>query len=93
MDTTETITTHTTGDALYDEAIAYICAFHAYKTLYAKRTLGAEFQYDRFLQDAFLLMNLMDPSKIAYDEHSRRYYPRYEKRGKPPLVMEAGVYE
>ena len=87
MDTDYTITSHTTGSDRVNEAVAYICAEFAFRRLFFKRAWSEKNTADEYMQSALRLMNYVDPSKVAYDEHSARFYPRYDKRGKPCFTI------
>lgn len=92
MDASETITDHTTGDDLVDETITYFCAEFAFRRLYFKRAWNDKNTSDEFMQLGLQLINYVDPSKVAYDEHSGRYYSRYNKKGKPLFSLGIGEY-
>lgn len=70
MDETLTISTNTTGTYLKDEAIANISTALAYQKVHRTKMYKdtGMLEWQRFMQGAYEVMYIIDPSKIDYRE-------------------------
>lgn len=91
MDTSETITSDTTGDELKDEILANLCASYCWRKLYKKAAFQDKKRYKVFDQDAYAYMQEIDPSKFGINTDTLDLFPLYKNRGKPYLEFEIGV--
>lgn len=82
MDTSYTITTHTTGEGYnVDRALAFWCASFAYQNLYPHMTEDRKRSWIHYEQIALNIMQKIEPSKVGYSVKSNMYYAIREKRG------------
>ena len=86
MDTSETISTHTTGTLLTDEAIAQISTAMVYQKLFRTKMFKdtGMLEWHRFMQGAYEVMHMQDPTKVEYVTERDLYIPRgTDVRNKP----------
>jgi hypothetical protein len=86
MDTAETISTHTTGTYLTDEAISHLATALAYQKIHRNKMWKdtGMLEWHRFMQGAYEVMHIQDPTKIEYVKERDLYIPRgTDVRNKP----------
>jgi|SRR6056297_239979 len=88
MNDSQTITDHTTGDALIDEILACFVASYAFRYLFRKRLINDSTRYKLFDQDAYAYMLEINKDNIGYNPDTDMYYPNTKKRGNPYYTSE-----
>ena len=86
MDTSETISTNTTGTYLTDEAISHLATALAYQSIHRTKKYKdtGMLEWKRFLQGGFEIMHMQDPTKVEYIKERDIYIPRgTDVRNKP----------
>ncbi len=86
MDTSETISTHTTGTYLTDEAISHLATALAYQKIHRTKMWKdtGMLEWHRFMQGAYEVMHMQDPTKVEYIKERDLYIPRgTDVRNKP----------
>jgi len=86
MDTSETISTHTTGTLLTDEAISHLATALAYQKTHRTKMFKdtGMLEWHRFMQGAYEVMHMQDPTKVEYVKERDLYIPRgTDVRNKP----------
>ena len=86
MDTAETISTHTTGTYLTDEAISHLATALAYQKTHRTKMFKdtGMLEWHRFMQGAYEVMHMQDPTKVEYIKERDLYIPRgTDVRNKP----------
>ena len=86
MDTSETISTHTTGTLLTDEAISHLATALAYQKTHRTKMFKdtGMLEWHRFMQGAYEVMHMQDPTKVEYITERDLYIPRgTDVRNKP----------
>ena len=86
MDTSETISTHTTGTLLTDEAISHLATALAYQKTHRTKMFKdtGMLEWHRFMQGAYEVMHMQDPTKVEYIKERDLYIPRgTDVRNKP----------
>ena len=78
MDTSETISTNTTGTYLTDEAISNIATGLAYQKIHRTKMYKdtGMLEWQRFMQGGYEVMHMQDPTKVEYIEARDIYIPR-----------------
>ena len=86
MDTSETVSTNTTGTYLTDEAISHLATALAYQKIHRTKMFKdtGMLEWHRFMQGAYEVMHMQDPTKVEYVEGRDLYIPRgTDVRSKP----------
>ena len=86
MDTSLTITSHTTGTYLTDEAISHLATALAYQKIHRTKMFKdtGMLEWHRFMQAAYEVMHMQDPTKIEFIVERDLYIPRgTDVRNKP----------
>ena len=86
MDTSETISTHTTGTLLTDEAISHLATALAYQKTHRTKMFKdtGMLEWHRFMQGGYEIMHMQDPTKVEFLESRDLYIPRgTDVRSKP----------
>ena len=86
MDTSLTITSHTTGTYLTDEAISHLATALAYQKVHRTKMFKdtGMLEWHRFMQGAYEVMHMQDPTKVEYVKERDLYIPRgTDVRNKP----------
>ena len=86
MDTSLTITSHTTGTYLTDEAITHLATALAYQKVHRTKMFkdSGMLEWHRFMQGAYEVMHMQDPTKVEYVTERDLYIPRgTDVRNKP----------
>ena len=86
MDTSLTITSHTTGTYLTDEAISHLATALAYQKIHRTKMFKETgmLEWHRFMQGAYEVMHMQDPTKVEYVKERDLYIPRgTDVRNKP----------
>ena len=86
MDTSETISTHTTGTLITDEAISHLATALAYQKTHRTKMFKdtGMLEWHRFMQGAYEVMHMQDPTKVEYITERDLYIPRgTDVRNKP----------
>ena len=86
MDTSETISTHTTGTLITDEAISHLATALAYQKIHRTKMFKdtGMLEWHRFMQGAYEVMHMQDPTKVEYITERDLYIPRgTDVRNKP----------
>ena len=86
MDTTLTISTHTTGTYLTDEALSHLATALAYQKIHRNKMWKdtGMLEWHRFMQGAYEVMHIQDPTKVEYIKERDLYIPRgTDVRNKP----------
>jgi len=86
MDTSETISTHTTGTLITDEAISHLATALAYQKTHRTKMFKdtGMLEWHRFMQCAYEVMHMQDPTKVEYITERDLYIPRgTDVRNKP----------
>ena len=86
MDTSLTISTHTTGTYLTDEAISHLATALAYQKVHRTKMFKdtGMLEWHRFMQGAYEVMHMQDPTKVEYVKERDLYIPRgTDVRNKP----------
>ena len=86
MDTSETISTHTTGTLITDEAISHLATALAYQKIHRTKMFKdtGMLEWHRFMQGAYEVMHMQDPTKVEYVKERDLYIPRgTDVRNKP----------
>ena len=86
MDTSLTISTHTTGTYLTDEAISHLATALAYQKTHRTKMFKdtGMLEWHRFMQGAYEVMHMQDPTKVEYVKERDLYIPRgTDVRNKP----------
>ena len=86
MDTTETISTNTTGTYLTDEAISHLATALAYQKIHRTKMFKdtGMLEWHRFMQGGYEIMHMQDPTKVEFLESRDLYIPRgTDVRSKP----------
>ena len=78
MDTSLTITSHTTGTYLTDEAISHLATALAYQKIHRNKMWKdtGMLEWHRFMQGAYEVMHMQDPTKVEYVEGRDLYIPK-----------------
>ena len=78
MDTSETITSHTTETYLTDEAISQLATALAYQKIHRTKMYKdtGMLEYHRYMQAAYEVMHMQDPTKVEYVEGRDLYIPK-----------------
>ena len=78
MDTSLTITSHSTGTYLTDEAISHLATALAYQKIHRTKMFKETgmLEWHRFMQGAYEVMHMQDPTKVEYVEGRDLYIPR-----------------
>tara|TARA_R100001530_G_scaffold129178_1_gene99364 strand:+ start:122 stop:565 length:444 start_codon:yes stop_codon:yes gene_type:complete len=86
MDTSETISTNTTGTYLTDEAISHLATALAYQKIHRSKMFKdtGMLEWHRFMQGGYEIMHMQDPTKVEFLESRDLYIPRgTDVRSKP----------
>ena len=86
MDTSETISTNTTGTYLTDEAISHLATALAYQKIHRTKMFkdSGMLEWHRFMQGGYEIMHMQDPTKVEYISDRDIYIPRgTDVRSKP----------
>jgi hypothetical protein len=86
MDTTVTVSTHTTGTLLTDESLAHLATALAYQKIHRNKMWKdtGMLEWHRFMQGAYEVMHIQDPTKVEYIKERDLYIPRgTDVRNKP----------
>ena len=86
MDTSVTVSTHTTGTLLTDESLAHLATALAYQKIHRNKMWKdtGMLEWHRFMQGAYEVMHMQDPTKVEYVEGRDLYIPRgTDVRSKP----------
>ena len=86
MDTTVTVSTHTTGTLLTDESLAHLATALAYQKIHRNKMWKdtGMLEWHRFMQGAYEVMHMQDPTKVEYIKERDLYIPRgTDVRNKP----------
>ena len=86
MDTTVTVSTHTTGTLLTDESLAHLATALAYQKIHRNKMWKdtGMLEWHRFMQGAYEVMHMQDPTKVEYIKERDLYIPRgTDVRSKP----------
>ena len=86
MDTSETVSTNTTGTYLTDEAISHLATALAYQKIHRTKMFkdSGMLEWHRFMQGAYEVMHMQDPTKVEYVKERDLYIPRgTDVRNKP----------
>ena len=86
MDTSETISTNTTGTYLTDEAISHLATALAYQKVHRTKMFKdtGMLEWHRFMQGGYEIMHMQDPTKVEFLESRDLYIPRgTDVRSKP----------
>ena len=86
MDTSLTITSHSTGTYLTDEAISHLATALAYQKIHRTKMFKETgmLEWHRFMQGAYEVMHMQDPTKVEYVKERDLYIPRgTDVRNKP----------
>ena len=86
MDTSLTITSHTTGTYLTDEAISHLATALAYQKVHRNKMWKdtGMLEWHRFMQGGYEVMHMQDPTKVEYIKERDLYIPRgTDVRNKP----------
>ena len=86
MDTSLTITSHSTGTYLTDEAISHLATALAYQKIHRTKMFKdtGMLEWHRFMQGAYEVMHMQDPTKVEYVKERDLYIPRgTDVRNKP----------
>jgi|TARA_R100000742_G_C4238352_1_gene58537 hypothetical protein len=86
MDTTVTVSTHTTGTLLTDESLAHLATAFAYQKIHRNKMWKdtGMLEWHRFMQGAYEVMHIQDPTKVEYIKERDLYIPRgTDVRNKP----------
>jgi hypothetical protein len=78
MDTSVTVSTHTTGTLLTDEAIAQLSTAMVYQKLFRTKMFKdtGMLEWHRYMQGAYEVMHMQDPTKIEYVSERDLYIPK-----------------
>ena len=86
MDTSVTVSTHTTGTLLTDESLAHLATALAYQKIHRNKMWKdtGMLEWHRFMQGAYEVMHMQDPTKVEYVKERDLYIPRgTDVRNKP----------
>ena len=86
MDTSVTVSTHTTGTLLTDESLAHLATALAYQKIHRNKMWKntGMLEWHRFMQGAYEVMHMQDPTKVEFLEARDLYIPRgTDVRSKP----------
>ena len=86
MDTSETVSTNTTGTYLTDEAISHLATALAYQKIHRTKMFkdSGMLEWHRFMQGGYEIMHMQDPTKVEYISDRDIYIPRgTDVRSKP----------
>ena len=86
MDTSLTITSHTTGTYLTDEAISHLATALAYQKVHRNKMWKdtGMLEWHRFMQGGYEVMHMQDPTKVEFIKERDLYIPRgTDVRSKP----------
>jgi len=88
MDTSETISTHTTGTYLTDEAISHLATALAYQKIHRTKMWKdtGMLEWHRFMQGGYEVMHMQDPTKVEYIEGRDLYIPKPTKVTNKPYM-------
>ena len=92
MDTSLTITSHTTGTYLTDEAITHLATALAYQKVHRTKMFkdSGMLEWHRFMQGAYEVMHMQDPTKVEYIEGRDLYIPKPTKVTNKPYMHTIG---
>ena len=93
MDTSETISTNTTGTYLTDEAISHLATALAYQSIHRTRMYKdtGMLEWQRFMQSAYEMMYIINPTKIEYREGRDIYTIRDPDSKGQPYMYSVGL--
>ena len=86
MDTSVTVSTHTTGTLLTYESLAHLATALAYQKIHRNKMWKdtGMLEWHRFMQGAYEVMHMQDPTKVEYVKERDLYIPRgTDVRNKP----------
>ena len=86
MDTSVTVSTHTTGTLLTDESLAHLATALAYQKIHRNKMWKdtGMLEWNRFMQGSYEVMHMQDPTKVEYVKERDLYIPRgTDVRNKP----------
>ena len=86
MDTSETVSTNTTGTYLTDEAISHLATALAYQKIHRNKMWKdtGMLEWHRFMQGGYEVMHMQDPTKVEFIKERDLYIPRgTDVRSKP----------
>jgi len=88
MDTSVTVSTHTTGTLLTDEAIAQLSTAMVYQKLFRTKMFKdtGMLEWHRYMQGAYEVMHMQDPTKVEYIEGRDLYIPKPTKVTNKPYM-------